>query len=465
MTRLDLARWQFGITTVYHFLFVPLTIGLAFFVAIVHTAAYRTGKDVYRRMTAFWGKLFLINFIMGVVTGIVQEFQFGMNWSDYSRFVGDVFGAPLAVEGLLAFFLESTFLGIWIFGKDRLPERLHLASIWLVALGTTASAYFILAANSWMQHPVGYTINAATGRAEMKNFFAVLTNSTTLAAFPHTILGAWLTAGMLVLGVSAYHLLRAREVELFRRSAAIALTIAFPSALGAAFLGHLQAQIMTDQQPMKMAAAEALWETEQPAGFSIFAVGDIENGRNHINLAIPRALSVLSTNSLDGEVRGVNDIQAEYEQRFGPGNYRPHVGLAYWSFRVMIGAGLLAIAGTALGLWLLWRRRLELSRRFLWAALVVGMGLPVLANASGWVFTEMARQPWVVFGLLRTEDAVSPSVSTAWVAITLTGFTLIYGVLAVVDAWLMARYAKAGPAAEPPAGSPALSELAPVLAY
>ncbi|HET7487189.1 MAG TPA: cytochrome ubiquinol oxidase subunit I [Acidimicrobiales bacterium] len=465
MRTVDLARWQFGITTVYHFLFVPLTIGLAFFVAILQTLAHRTGNDVYRRMTAFWGKLFLINFALGVVTGIVQEFQFGMNWSDYSRFVGDIFGAPLAVEGLLAFFLESTFLGLWIFGRDRLPDRLHLLSIWMVAIGTTTSAYFILAANSWMQHPVGYTVNPVTGRAEMHDFLAVLTNITALAAFPHTIFGSWLGAGMLVLGVSAWHLLRGNEVDLFRRSARIALVLAFPAAVGAALTGHFQAQIMSKQQPMKMAAAEALWKTEKPAAFSLFAVGDIRNGRNRFNLAIPRALSYLSTDSLDGEVKGVNDLQSQYEKTYGPGNYRPHVGLAYWSFRVMIGAGLLCIPLTGFGLLLLRRRRLEESRRFLKVILVVGMALPLLSNVAGWVFTEMARQPWVVFGLLRVEDAVSPSVSAAWVATTLAGFTLLYGVLAVVEGWLMLRYAKAGPAPEPEPGSYVESQLAPILAY
>ena len=465
LSRIVLARWQFGITTLYHFLFVPLTIGLAFLVALMQTAAHRTGRDVYRRMTAFWGKLFLINFALGVVTGIVQEFQFGMNWSAYSRFVGDVFGAPLAVEGLLAFFLESTFLGLWIFGHDRLPARLHLASIWLVAFGTMASAYFILAANSWMQHPVGYHLNPVTGRAEMTNFFAVLTNSTTLAAFPHTILGSWLTAAMLVLGVSAYHLLRRVDVDLFRKSATVALAVAFPSALLAAFAGHLQAQIMTVQQPMKMAAAEALWNTESPAAFSLFAVGDIQGGRNHINVAIPHGLSVLATNTLDGEVKGINDIQAQYEQRFGAANYRPNVGLAYWTFRAMIGSGLVLIGFTGIGLWLLWRRSLDLSRWYLKVALFAGIILPFLANSAGWVFTEMARQPWAVFGLLKTTDAVSPSVSTAWVATSLTGFTLLYGVLAAVEGWLMFRYARRGPAAPPPDGSPAVSEIAPVLAY
>jgi len=274
-----------------------------------------------------------------VVTGIVQEFQFGMNWSAYSRYVGDVFGAPLAIEGLLAFFLESTFLGLWIFGWGRLSKRLHLATIWLVAIGTQLSAYFILAANSWMQHPVGYVLNRATGRAELKNIFAVLTNSTLLVTFPHTIFASFLTAGMLVLGISGWHLLRERHAEVFARSARIALVVSFVSAV--AFVGHAQAQVMTRQQPTKMAAAEALWSDEAPAGFSLFAVGDVEHGRNHVNLVVPHALSILATNTLNGEVKGINDVQAEEVARFGPGNYLPVVGVTYWTFRLMVGIGLL----------------------------------------------------------------------------------------------------------------------------
>lgn len=444
MDVLSLARWQFGVTTVYHFLFVPITIGLAPLLAIMHTAYVRTGKDVYRRMTQFWGKLFLINFVLGVVTGLVQEFQFGMNWSDYSRFVGDIFGAPLALEGLLAFFLESTFLGIWIFGWDKLPPRLHLASIWLVAIGSTVSAYFILAANSFMQWPVGYTLNPETARAELTDFVAILTNPHLATQFPHTLLAALVTAAFLLIGVSAWHLLRRNEVDLFTRSARIGLVVGGVSALGVAFVGHTQAQMMTDQQPMKMAAAEALWDTEAPAGFSLFAVGDVEDGRNHINLQIPRGLSVLATNTLDGEVRGINDIQASYEQRFGPGDYIPPVGVAYWSFRLMVGAGFAMIGLALWGLMVLRRGRLVTSRWWL-RAMVAAISLPFIANATGWILTEMGRQPWVVFGLLRTEDAVSPTVSATEVLLSLVGFTLVYGVLAAVDGYLMFTTARSGP--------------------
>ncbi len=282
---LDLARWQFAITTVYHFFFVPLTIGLSVLVAILQTAWVRTGRDEYLRATKFWGKLFLINFAMGVVTGIVQEFQFGMNWSAYSRFVGDIFGAPLAIEGLLAFFLESTFLGLWIFGWDRLPRRAHLASIWLASIGTILSAYFILAANSWMQHPVGYKINPTTHRAELTDFGAVLTNSTTLVTFPHTVIAAFLTAGMFMLAVSAWHLRRHNETPVFRPSVRLALWTITIAGLLVAVTGDMQARIMTKQQPMKMAAAEALYNTTAPASFSLFTIGSLDGSREVVEPA------------------------------------------------------------------------------------------------------------------------------------------------------------------------------------
>ncbi|MEU8365286.1 cytochrome ubiquinol oxidase subunit I [Nonomuraea sp. NPDC048882] len=456
MDVLDLSRWQFGVTTVYHFLFVPLTIGLSIIVAGLQTAWHRTKKPEYLRLTRFWGRLFLINFAMGVVTGIVQEFQFGMNWSDYSRFVGDVFGAPLAMEGLMAFFLESTFLGLWIFGWDRLPPRVHLATIWVAAIGTNISAYFILAANSWMQHPVGYRIS--DGRAELTDIWAVLTNSTTLVTFPHVIFGAFLTAAAFVLGVSAWFLLKKRDTPLFRTSARLALVVALVSAVGVSFSGHWQAQIMTEQQPMKMAAAEALWEDESSAGFSLFAVGDVENGRNHVNLQIPYGLSLLATNTVDGRVEGINDIQARYQALYGPGDYRPVVGLAYWSFRLMIGFGALSALLAAAGLWLTRRGRLP-AGRWVYRLAIAGIGLPFLANTLGWIFTEMGRQPWTVFGLMRTAAAVSPTADVASVAITLVGFTLVYAVLAVIEVRLLVKFIRIGPheQAEPEAPVPALS--------
>ncbi|MGD9694441.1 MAG: cytochrome ubiquinol oxidase subunit I [Thermoleophilia bacterium] len=453
MTALELARLQFGVTTVYHFIFVPLSIGLAAFVAVLQTAHHRTGKPVYDRMTRFWGKLMLLSFAVGVVTGIVQEFQFGMNWSEYSRYVGDVFGAPLAMEALAAFFLESTFIGLWIFGRGRLPARVHLATIWLVAIGSMMSAYFILAANSWMQHPVGYEI-AESGRAEMTSIWALLTNSTAVYAFFHTILGALATGGMVILGISAYHLLRRHDEDGFRRSAVLALAVTFVATVSTATVGHFQAQLMTEQQPMKMAAAEALYDTQEGAPFSLLAVAPFEATPERLthNIEIPNVLSFLSTNRFDGRVEGINDLQAEYEDRYGPGDYRPVIGVTYWSFRLMVGSGVLMILFTGLGLLLHRRGKLTVSRRFLrvapWA-----MALPFVANATGWIFTEMGRQPWVVQGLLHTADAVSPTVGAGTVAASLIAFALLYGVLAGVAGWIAVREMRKGtePDAPPPA--------------
>jgi len=465
MTTLELARLQFGITTTFHFIFVPLTIGLAFFTALCQTRWHRTGDETWLRMTRFWGKLMLISFAVGVVTGIVQEFQFGMNWSEYSRYVGDIFGAPLAIEGLAAFFIESTFLGLWLFGWGRLSPKVHLATIWLVSIGTLASAYFILAANSWMQHPVGYEVNEAAGRAEMTNVLEVLTNPTTLYAFPHTILGALSTGGMVILAVCAYHLLRKREVDLFRRSASMALPIVLAATVATAVVGHFSGVHLTEVQPMKMAAAEAQWETEKGAGLSLFAIGDLTRnpGGTDVNIEVPKLLSVIAHNDPDAVVRGINDVQAEYEQTYGPGDYVPIVGVTYWSFRIMIGAGLLMIALAALGLWLTRKERLESSPRFL-KLLLPAAALPFIANTAGWVFTEMGRQPWVVQGLLSTEQGVSPGVSSAEVILTLVGFTVIYGVLAAVGGRLFFRFAKAGPPSAPTAPADQAGESRPDLA-
>ncbi|HEU4527813.1 MAG TPA: cytochrome ubiquinol oxidase subunit I [Actinomycetota bacterium] len=444
MDAFELSRWQFAITTIFHFFFVPLSIGLAFITAIMETAWVRTKDPEYLRMTKFWGKLFLINFALGVVTGIVQEFQFGMNWSAYSRFVGDIFGAPLAIEGLAAFFLESTFIGLWIFGWTRLSPRLHAATMWVVAFGTLISAFFILAANAWMQHPVGYELNAETGRAELNDFFALMTNITAWSHFGHTVLAALATGGMFVIGVSAWHLRRTPGSRVFRRSMTVALIVSLFASLGVAFSGHFQAQLVADQQPMKTASAEALWDDERGAGFSLFAVGDVENGRNHINVQLPHMLSVLTTNTWDGEVRGINDIQAEYEERFGPGSYIPVVGVIYWTFRLMVGAGMLMLLVSILGLWYVRRGTLPDATWFLRLA-PFAIALPYLANSTGWIMTEMGRQPWVVFGVMLTRDAVSTSVGVGLVLTTLIGFTVIYGLLTVVDVYLLSKFARSEP--------------------
>jgi cytochrome bd ubiquinol oxidase subunit I len=448
VSTLDAARWQFGITTVYHFFFVPLTIGLSLLVAGMQTAWHRTGKESWLRATKFFGKLFLINFAMGVVTGIVQEFQFGMNWSDYSRFVGDVFGAPLAIEGLVAFFLESTFLGLWIFGWDRLPRRVHLACIWLAAIGTVLSAYFILAANSWMQHPVGFRFNPETGRAELIDFAAVLTQNTAMVTFAHTLTAALVVAGAAVLGISAWFLARRSDDAVFRPTLRLGAWTVIVASIAVIVSGDLQAKIMTEQQPMKMAAAEALYDTTAPASFSLFTIGSLDGSQELWSLRVPGVLSYMATGSVDGTVEGINDVQRAEEARFGPGDYRPVVPVTYWTFRFMIGFGALAALIAVAALWV--TRGERTPRPWFARVALLSMALPLLANSMGWIFTEMGRQPWVVYGQLRTADGVSPSVGLGSVLTSLIVFTLLYGGLAVVEGWLLVRTIKAGPAPAPP---------------
>ena len=460
---LDLARWQFGIVTVYHFLFVPLTIGLSFLVAGMQTVWHVKGDPAYLRLTKFFGRLFLINVAMGVVTGIVQEFQFGMNWSAYSRFVGDIFGAPLAMEGLLAFFLESTFLGLWIFGWDRLPKRVHLATIWLVSCGTILSAFFILAANSWMQHPVGFTINAAKHRAELTSIGAVFTNPTLWVTFPHTIAGAFVVAGVFVLAISSWHLARRNEVELFRPAARMAMVVTLIASIAVAVTGDAQGKLMTKQQPMKMAAAEALWRDQQPASFSLLTVGSLNGDHEVWSLRVPRLLSFLATGSFTGKVEGIDSVQAQEVAKYGAGDYRPSLPVTYWTFRLMIGFGLVSALLSALGLWLTRRRRLPASRWFYRAA-VLSVGAPFLANSAGWIFTEMGRQPWVVYGVMPTSAAVSPGVGAGSVLTSLLTYTLLYAALAIIEVRLMLGFIRSGPepladtdAADLPVPAPAFS--------
>lgn len=460
-TALDLARWQFGITTVYHFLFVPMTISMAFLVAIMQTAWWRTGNEKWLRLTRLFGKLFLINFAMGVVTGIVQEFQFGMNWSSYSRFVGDIFGAPLAIEGLLAFFLESTFLGLWIFGWDRLKPGLHLMTIWIAAIGTALSAYFILAANSFMQNPVGYSMNAERGRAELDDFLAVLTNKVALITVPHTLFAAFMVGGGFVAAVAMWHLIRRpdRDADAFRSAAKLGAVTLLIAGLGVVVTGDIQGKVMTEVQPMKMAAAEALYEdADECAPFSIFTVGTLDGSKPLWSVEVPCVLSQLATGSFGGEVRGINSLQEEYATTFadsGITDFTPNIPVTYWSFRLMMGLGFVAMAASAWILWALRRGRVPTpgassTRWLLWTAVVLPL-LPLFANSFGWIFTEMGRQPWVVFGLMPTEAGVSPSVSAAQVWTSMVGFTLLYGALAVVEVKLLLRFIGKGlPAADPP---------------
>ncbi|KQP79887.1 cytochrome BD ubiquinol oxidase subunit I [Aeromicrobium sp. Leaf289] len=458
MEALDIARWQFGITTVYHFFFVPITIGLIFLVAMLQTAWHRTGKEKYLRLTRFYGKLFLINFAMGIATGIVQEFQFGMNWSDYSRFVGDIFGAPLAIEGLLAFFLESTFLGLWIFGWDRLKPGLHLACLWLAAIGTVLSAYFILAANSFMQNPVGFRMNEEVGRAELIDFWAVLTNKVVLVTFPHTIFACFMVGGAFVAGIALWQMFRKDredERETWRTALRLGAVVLLVSGAGTMISGDFQGKVMTEVQPMKMAAAEGLYEDEAPASFSLLTVGTLDGSEPVLELKLPHLLSYLGTGSWNGEIRGINSLQAEYEELYGPGDYSPNIPVTYWTFRAMITSGGLAMAGGAWMLWATRRRRMPSvgtsEGRWLLRTAVVLPFLPLLANSFGWIFTEMGRQPWVVFGLMPTSAGVSPGTTTAEVLTTLIGFTALYGALAVVEVKLLLTYIRKGlPDADPP---------------
>ena len=437
-----LARWQFGITSVYHFLFVPLTLGLSVLVAIMETLYVRTGNELYKRMAKFWGKLFLLNFSLGVVTGLVQEFQFGMNWSEYSRFMGDIFGVPLALEALTAFYLESVFIGLWLFGWDRLSRKTHLACIWLVAFASNLSALWILIANSFMQAPVGYVLR--NGRAEMTDFFALLTNSYVLRQYPHTLMGGLITAGVFVMAISAYHLLRKNQPEFFRPSLRIGLTCALIASLLAAGTGHLQAQHVAKAQPMKLAVMESLWETANPAPYLLFASIDQDKQQNSLEISVPGALSLLVHGSLDGEIKGIKELQAQYAQQYGPGNYVPDIFPVFWSYRIMIGAGMWLLALTAFAFFQLRQNRLE-QTPWLLRAIFWSLPVPYLANSAGWIVTEMGRQPWIVFGLQRVEQAVSPNVSSGAVWTSLIGFTVLYGLLAVVGVHLLKKFACQGP--------------------
>jgi cytochrome bd ubiquinol oxidase subunit I len=467
VSALDLARWQFGVTTVYHFIFVPLTLGLGPMVAIMQTAWFRTGNEHWLRLTKFFGSLFLINFAMGVVTGIVQEFQFGMNWSGYSVFVGDIFGAPLAMEALIAFFIESTFLGAWIFGWGRLSKGVHLATIWLAALAANLSAYFIIVANSFMQHPVGTKYNPATGRAELDSISAVLFNSTAMAAFPHVVTAGLVTAGTLVAAVSTWWMVKhhragnTEEAAVYRPALRLSVWVLIAASIGVFLTGDWQGQLLFEQQPMKMASAEALCETQKGAEFSVLSIGDLQNDCEHVTnvITVPGLTSFLSTHDFNATIKGVPDLQAEYVQKYGDdgqggASYVPMLPLTYWTFRLMIGF----LAGPALfilgGLWYTRKGRSPTDGKLAKIALWL-IPTPYLANFAGWIFTEMGRQPWIVAPnpeydpqtnpvYLTTEKAVSGFVDTATVATSLILFTLLYGTLAVIWFTLMRKHAQEG---------------------
>jgi cytochrome d ubiquinol oxidase subunit I len=438
-----LSRLQFALTTIYHWLFVPLTLGLGWFVAFMQTRYYQTKDETWHKMAKFWGKLFLINFAIGVVTGIVQEFQFGMNWSQYARYVGDIFGAPLAVEALLAFFMESTFLGIWIFGEGKVPEKVHLAAIWLAAIGSNLSALWILFANGWMQHPVGYVINETNHRAELVNFFALIGNPKGWVFFWHTISDGFLMASFMILAVSGYHIFRKQNVDFFKRSFTIASIVGLIASVLVFLGGHTMGQYMYDTQPMKFASIEAHWETSQPASFSILTIGDLSGKKEVWSIRMPAVLSFLACNNFTCEVKGVNELQADEVQKYGPGDYVPLMVVTYWTFRIMMTFGFIMIALTAYFVWANMRGDITKAKWMKW--LPSALLLPYLANASGWILTEMGRQPWIVHGLLKVQDGVSPNLTNVDLLISLIGYTAVYGSLAVAMVKLMKKYAIAGP--------------------
>ena len=443
MDVLLLARIQFAITIIYHFFFVPLTLGLSLVVAILETIYVSTGKEIYKRLTKFWGKLLLINFAMGVVTGIVQEFQFGMSWSEYSRFVGDIFGAPLAIEALVAFFLESTFLGVWIFGWDKLSKGLHVATMWLVAIGSNISAIWILIANAFMQHPVGYTVT--DGRAELTNFAQVIFNLPIFSHFPHVFSAGLVTVAFFMLGISAYHLLRQNEIDLFKPSFRIAAIIGVIGTIMVGLIGHTQGQEINRTQPMKLASLEALFNTENPASLSIITIKNPFTDELVLDLRIPGALSFMEYNRFTGEVKGINQLQAQYEEQYGAGDYVPPPVITYWSFRSMVGAGLLMILISLIALFIDLR---NLYGKYPWflKLLPFAIALPYLANTTGWILTEVGRFPWVVYGVVKLQAGVSKAVTGGMLLTSLIGFILVYGLLIFATVYLMLKFAKAGPA-------------------
>ena len=450
MSTAVLSQLQFAITSTYHFLFVPLTLGLTFFLALLETCHVRTKNEEWKRdsrkLLHFFGTVFLINFAMGVVTGIVQEFHFGMNWSEYARFMGDIFGAPLALEALSAFFLESTFLGIWIFGWDKLSEKAHCLTMWLVAIGGNLSALWIIVANSFMQHPVGYSIE--NGRAVMTDFGALVTNHYVIGEITHTFFAGMSTAGILLAAISAYKILQGgAAAALFSRVMKDILAYTLVGLLGVAIAGHMHAQYLKDAQPMKLSSMEALWETEDPAPFAVFAVINENAMKNDFEITIPAMFSFMVYNAPEGEIKGIRELQEEAVQLYGSDNYVPNVTALFWAFRIMVGAGGLMILIVAVAGLLALRGKIA-DNRWMLRTLLFSLPLPFIANSVGWFVTESGRQPWIVVGLQKTVDAVSPNLTQTDIWLTILGFTLIYLILIVLALKVAIRYIKDNPAPE-----------------
>ncbi len=440
-----LSRWQFAITTIFHFFFVPVTLGLSLFLAILETKYVISGDETYKRMVKFWGKIFLINFAIGIVTGIVQEFHFGLNWSEYARFMGDIFGAPLAIEALMAFFMESTFIGIWIFGWDKLSKRAHAGVAWLIAIGSNLSAFWILVANSFMQNPVGYVIR--NGRAEMTDFWAILGNPNVWHQFPHVVTAGIATGGFLIMAFSAWHILQNKPETkgFFRKSFRWAAVFALVGSILVGLIGHAQGQFLAESQPLKVASMEGHWETEAPASFSVIAIVDQENQKNTFDIKIPKILSFLLFNDFSTEFKGLIDLQAEEVAKYGPGNYIPPVTISYWASRTMIGIGLLMILLSVLAV--IWSRGDQLEKRswFLKSLIISGL-FPTIAITAGWLVAETGRWPWIVHGLQKIEDAVSPTITPGNIIFSLVSFLILYAILGVIGISLIIKYGKSDPA-------------------
>ena len=500
MDIVELSRLQFAITALYHFLFVPLTLGLAVLLGIMETVYVMTGRPIWRDMTKFWGALFGINFAMGVATGITMEFQFGTNWAYYSHYVGDVFGAPLAIEGLMAFFLEATFVGLFFFGWNRLSKVGHLTVTWLLALGTNFSALWILIANGWMQFPVGARFNADTMRMEVTDFMAVMFNPVAQAKFVHTVSAGYVTGSIFVMAISAFYLLRGNHQALAKRSMTVAASFGLASALSVVVLGDESGYTAGQNQKMKIAAIEAMWHTEPaPASFTVFGLPDLKNQKTDFEVKVPWVLGLIATRSTDKPVPGIDELVAMARMRIKSGlvaydaldrlrrdrgnaqlratldahaadlgyalllkrlrpdianatdgdiaqaanSTIPNVPVLFWSFRLMVGVGLWLIALFALAFWLSARRQLDRHRAFLWAALL-SLPLPWIAIELGWIVAEYGRQPWAVEGVLPTFLAVS-STDASNVLFSLIGFAVFYSALLAADLFLMRKYILLGP--------------------
>jgi cytochrome d ubiquinol oxidase subunit I len=436
MDVLALSRLQFAVTSLFHFIFVPLTLGLSVLTAYMETRYVMTGDDTYLKMTKFWGKLFLVNFAIGVVTGITLEFQFGMNWAEYSKYVGDIFGAPLAIEATVAFFLESVFIGLWIFGWDKVSKRVHALSIWIVAFATNLSALWILLANGWMQHPVGYVLR--NGRAEMVDFMALLTNKYGLFKFFHTVFSGYMVAAFFVMGIAAYHLLKKNRIDFFKRSFRIAATFGLVSSLLVFMTGDFHAVEVASTQPAKFAAMESVWETKSGVGLNLFLIPNEEAERNTVEkIFIPNMVSLLAFHNPNAEIKGLKEF---------PRELRPPVLPTFLSFRMMVGLGTFMVLASLLGFILSRWGKLEDRTLFL-KVMLFAIPAPYIAAQLGWIVAEVGRQPWIVYGVMKTSDAVSKSISVSQVVISLVGFTIIYGSLGVIDIYLLAKIAKKGPEA------------------